>query len=315
MQKPTPSQWKFGGLTPLSMGKQVVKSVSEDYLSGHAAELAYYFFLALFPLLLFLISLLGYFAATGTQVRTNLMDMLARAVPPSAWQIVQKTIKDVISARSGGKVIFGLLAALWSASSGVSAVMTTLNVAYHVKETRSFIRQKLTSVGLTIGASVLVLCALVLMLYGGKLAELIANQVGLGFVFVYAWKIVQWPLLLFAMFLSFALVYYFAPNLEEPHWTWISPGAAAGLVIWLAASFALRVYLHYFNSYSATYGSLGAVIILMLWLCLSGFAVLLGGEVNSAIAHAEAEQVERTASEEERHRKIEEDIRTGFKAA
>jgi membrane protein len=297
------------------MGKGVIKSISEDYLSGHAAELAYYFFLALFPLLLFLISLLGYFAAAGTQVRTSLMNMLARAVPPSAWQIVQKTLTEVIQSRGAGKVIFGLLAALWSASSGMSAVMTTLNVAYHVKETRSFIRQKVTSVGLTIGASVLVLCALVLMLYGGKLADLIAAHTGLGVVFVYTWKIVQWPLLLFAMFLSFALVYYFAPNLEEPHWSWISPGAAAGLVIWLAASFALRVYLHFFNSYSATYGSLGAVIILMLWLYLSGFALLLGGEVNSAIAHAEVEQQEQATNDQERSRKVEEDIRTGFKAA
>jgi membrane protein len=315
MQTPRPSQWKFGGLTPLSLGKQVGKSVSEDDLSGRSAELAYYFFLALFPLLLFLIALLGYFAAAGSQVKSNLLNMMARAVPPSAWDMVQKAMNEAVASRGSGKVIFGLLAALWSASAGVTAIMETLNVAYHVKETRSFIRRKATSVGLTIGTSVLVLCALVLMLYGGKLADLIAAHVGLGVVFVYAWKIVQWPVLILAMFLSFALVYYFAPNLEQPHWSWISPGAAVGLVIWLAASFALRIYLHFFNSYSATYGSLGAVIILMLWLYLSGFALLLGGEVNSAIAHGEAEQAEQSTTDENRQKKIEEDIRTGFRAA
>src|SRR5690242_11821364 len=121
MKEPRPSQWKFGGLTPLGLGKQVAKSISEDDLSGQSAELAYYFFLALFPLLIFLISLLGYFAAAGAQIRTDLMANLARAVPASASQLVEKTLNEVIKARGGGKVIIGALAALWSASAGMNA--------------------------------------------------------------------------------------------------------------------------------------------------------------------------------------------------
>jgi membrane protein len=190
----------------------------------------------------------------------------------------------------------------------MNAVMETLNRAYHVKETRSYVRKKMISIALTIGTSALVLCAMVLALYGGKLADVVAAHVGLGSVLVYAWKIAQWPVLLGAMLAAFALVYYYAPNLEEPHWTWISPGAAAGLVIWLAASFALRVYLHFFNSYSSTYGSLGAVIILMLWLYLSGFALLLGGEVNSAIAHAEVEKAKQEEKDQQRAREFQKDL-------
>jgi membrane protein len=311
MKETRPSQWKFGGLTPLNLGKQVGKSVSEDDLSGQSAELAYYFFLALFPLLIFLISVLGYFAAAGTQIRTDLMANLARAVPSSASQLVDKTLNEVIKARGSGKVIIGALAALWSASSGMSAVIETLNRAYHVKETRSYVRQKLTSIALTIASSALVIFAIVLVTYGGKLADVVAAHVGIGVALVYLWKIVQWPVLLGAMLLAFALVYYFGPNLEEPHWTWISPGAAAGLIIWLAASFAVRVYLHFFNSYSNTYGSLAGVAILMLWLYVSGFALLLGGEVNSAIAHAEIE----TAKQEERDKQRAQEFQRDLQAA
>ena len=311
MKETRPSQWKFGGLTPLSLGKQVGKSISEDDLSGQSAELAYYFFLALFPLLIFLISVLGYFAAAGAQIRTDLMANLARAVPSSASELVQKTLNEVIKARGSGKVIIGALAALWSASSGMSAIIETLNRAYHVKETRSYVRRKLTSIGLTVASAALVIVAIVLVIYGGKLADVVAAHVGIGAALVYLWKVVQWPVLLGAMLLAFALVYYYGPNLEEPHWTWISPGAAAGLVIWLAASFAVRVYLHFFNSYNSTYGSLAGVAILMLWLYVSGFALLLGGEVNSAIAHAEIE----TARQEERDKQRAQEFQRDLQAA
>jgi membrane protein len=309
-QRPRPSQWKFGGMTPLQVVKRVGKSVSEDLLSDQAAVLAYFCVLALFPLLLFVTSVLGYFAAAGNSVQTSFMAMIARVVPPSAWQLVSKTMEEVVKARSGGKVLFGLLAALWSASSGVSAMMDTLNWAYHVKETRSYLRTKLVALGLTIGLSVLVLASLVLVIAGDHIAASIARHVGFGNLFVYGWQVAQWPVILFALFLSFAAVYYFAPNLSEPHWTWISPGAAAGVVIWLAVSFALRVYLHYFNTYSATYGSLGAMMILLLWLYVSGFALLLGGEVNSAIAQAEIANAHPAEKPEMRH-----DVGPGFKAA
>lgn len=315
MKQPVPSQWKLGGLSPLMLAKRVGKSIPEDNLSGESAELAYYFFLAIFPLLLFAISLLGFFAAAGPQLRANLMSGLAQALPPSASALVDKTVNEIVKSRGSGKIIFGLLGALWSASAGMSAIMETLNVAYHVKEKRSYLRTKAIAIALTIASALLVLFAFVLLLYGGKLANLVSAQIGAGSLLADAWKIAQWPVLLAAMFLSYSLVFYFGPNLEKRRWTWISPGATAGLVLWLAVSFGLRVYLHYFNSYNKTYGSLGAVAILMLWLYLSGFALLLGGEINSAIAQAEVAQEKQKEEYEARHRKVEREIENGFEAA
>ena len=280
------SLWKFGGLTPLEVIKRVMAEINHDDVWGRSAALSYYFLLALFPALLFMVSLLGMFAGPGTALRNGLFENLARVLPASASQLVAKTVSEVHQASGMGKIIFGLLTALWAASGGMSAIITTLNICYDVVETRSWIRQKLTAIGLTIGISTLVIVSLTLTLYGGQLVEWIGNKVALGDAAILAWKIVQWPIALGAMMLAFAAIYYFAPNLKKPEWYWISPGAVIGLFIWIVASFSFRIYLQFFNTYSATYGSLGAVIILMLWFYLTAFAILIGGEANSEITHA-----------------------------
>ena len=151
-------------------------------------------------------------------------------------------------------------------------MVVSLNLVYRVKETRPWWKQKLTVVGLTLALAALIIVALVLVLYGGKIGELIASYVGLSKVFAIAWKLLQWPVSFGAMFLSFSLIYYFAPNLKERRWYWVTPGAVAGVAIWLLVSLGFRIYLHFFNSYSATYGSLGAAVILLLWLYITGFA-------------------------------------------
>lgn len=287
----TPSKrslWKFGGLKPVEMGKKVWKDFNDDEVTTRAASLAYYFLLAVFPALLLLLSMLGYFASVGTHLRESLFAALTRALPASAGELVSKTINEVIKANGAGKAIFGVLGALWAASSGVGAIMQCLNVAYDVKETRPWWKKPIISVGLTIGLSALIICALTLVLYGGQLAEMIASHVGFGKLFVMAWKIAQWPIALGFMFTAFSMIYYFAPNIKKPEWHWVTPGSALGVTVWLAASFGLRIYLHYFNSYSKSYGSLGAVIILLLWLYLTGIAIMLGGELNSVIAHEDA---------------------------
>ena len=296
--------WKLGGLTPLQMLNRVGQEISKDDISGRAAQLAYYFLLALFPLLIFMISLLGFMAGAGSDLRQALMENLSRVMPGSASDLVQKTIDDVVRSSGGGKLLFGLLAALWAASNGMGAITDTLNVAYGVEETRPWWKRRLVAVGLTIGVSLLVILSLVLVLYGGKLAEFLSAHVGLGSAFVIAWQIAQWPAVLILMFIAFGLIYYFAPNLKKPEWHWISPGAAVGLVLWLLGSLAFRTYLHYFNSYSATYGPLGAVIILMLWFYISGFAVLVGGEVNSEIGKASEESSKR----ERQQRRVEQEL-------
>ena len=196
---------------------------------------------------------------------------------------------EISQASGGGKLSFGILATLWAASNGMGAITQALNVAYDVKESRPWWKQRLVAIGLTIGLTVLIITALTLVLYGGRIADSIAGSYGFGSVFTLAWKIVQWPIVLAFMLLAFALIYYFAPDLHDQDWKWITPGAAIGVTLWLLVSFGFRLYLHFFDSYSKTYGSLGAVIILMLWLYLTGTAILVGGEINSEIENAMAQ--------------------------
>ena len=278
-----PSLWKFGGLTPLQLVRLAFKKIGEDELSTRSAALSYYFVGALFPMLLFLLSLLGLFAGTGTQFRDTIMGGLARVVPGSASTLIANVLNQVIKSSSGVKLAAGIVGALWAASGGVSAIVNSLNQIYRTKETRPWWKQKAIVVGLTLALAALIIVALVLVLYGGKIGEYIANAVGLGSVFSIVWNVLHWPVAFAAMFLSYSLIYYFGPNLQERRWYWVTPGAVAGVGLWLVASLGFRVYLHFFNSYSATYGSLGAVIVLMLWLYITGFAILVGGEVNWVI--------------------------------
>lgn len=307
--KVRPSLWKFGGLTPLRLGKRVWKDIGDDEVSVRSAALAYYFVLAVFPAMLFLLSLLGFFAGAGSQLRDTLFTTLGRVLPGSASELVHKTLDEVSRSSGAGKALFGILGALWSASSGVTAVMESLNIAYDVKEDRPMWKQRAIAVGLTIALAALVLGALGMTLYGADAADWLATHAGLGTVAVISWKIVQWPLVLAFMFLAFAVTYYFAPNLEEPEWHWITPGSGLGLIFWIVASLGFKLYLHYFNSYSKTYGSVGAVIILLLWLYITGFAILVGGEINSAIGHAADEEAAEQAKEQEKQQQIERKLR------
>lgn len=284
-----PSAWDLGGLTWKELGRRVWAEMNKDEVFGRAAQLSYYFLLALFPLLIFLTTLLGYFAA-GSELRDELLGYLATVMPSSAFELIRSTLVEVTEARGGGKLSFGILAALWAASNGMGAVTAALNVAYDVEETRPFWKARLVAILLTIGLAVLIISALVLVLYGGRIADLIAANFGYGAVFTTGWKILQWPIVLGFLLFAFALIYYFAPALKEQKWHWVSPGAALGVALWLLVSFAFRLYLNYFDSYSATYGGLGAVIILLLWFYLTGAAVLIGGEVNSEIENAAAER-------------------------
>ena len=291
------SLWALGGLSWRELAKRVWHEVNEDNVFGRAAELSYYFLLALIPFLIFLTSVIGLVLGSGTGTRHTLFQYLARIMPPSAFQLIDNTMWEVSAASSGGKLSFGILAALWAASNGLSAITDSLNAAYDLTESRPWWKRRLVSIGLTMALSVLIIGALVLVVAGGKIAESLGAAYGFGPVFPLAWKIIQWPVVLGCMILAFALIYYFAPDFREQKWKWLTPGAAIGVALWLLISIAFRVYLHFFNSYSATYGSLGAVIILMLWLYFTGAAVLTGGEINSEIENAAAKQGEPEAKE------------------
>src|ERR1044072_7569245 len=224
-----PSLWKLGGLGWLQLAKRVWNEVQEDNVFGRAAELSYYFLLALFPFLIFLTSVIGLVLGSGTGTRHMLFNYLARIMPPSAFQLIDSTMYEVSAASSGGKLSFGLLAALWAASNGLTAITGSLNTAYDLTESRPWWKPRLVSIVLTTELSLLIIGALVLVVAGGKIAESLAAHYGFGPVFPLAWKIIQWPVVLVCMTLAFALIYYFAPDFREQSWQWLTPGAAIGV--------------------------------------------------------------------------------------
>jgi len=284
------SVWELGGLTWKELGRRVWQEVYSGNLFNRAAALSYYFLLALFPLLLFLVAMLGYLAAVGSELRRDLLNYFGAIVPTVAFTLIRTTVDEISQNTGGGKLSLGLLTALWVASTGMVAISDTLNAVYGVKESRPWWRVRLSAIGLTMALAVLIISALTLVLYGGEIGESIALWFGLGDAFSLGWKILQWPIVLAFVLFTFALIYYFAPDIKEQEWYWITPGSVVGVVLWLLVSFSLRIYLRYFNNYSVTYGSLGAVIILMLWFYLSGAAILIGGQVNSEIENAAAEE-------------------------
>jgi membrane protein len=268
---------------------RVVERIKDHEIFARAAQLSYYFLLALFPLLLVLINVLGYMAQEGTLFREKLLLYLAAIMPRSAIALVRTTLDEISNASGGGKLSFGLLVALWAASNGMGAISSTLNTSHNVKERRPWWKVRLICVCLTVALAILILAALAIVLYGGTIGEALAARYGFGDFFTTVWTIVQWPIALVFVLTTFNLIYNFAPNLPGAR-SWITPGAFVGVGLWLLVSFAFRVYLSFFDSYSVTYGSLGAVIVLMLWFYLTGVAILIGGEVNSEVSRKKAQK-------------------------
>jgi membrane protein len=167
----------------------------------------------------------------------------------------------------------------------MSAVMDTLNVQFKVPETRSFVRRNLTAISLTAGCAFLLLASLAIILAGGSIADIFSHGIPTALI-----KIVQWPIAFALMLFVFALIYFFAPDVKDQKWRWVTPGAICALLLWLVVSLTLKIYVHFFDTYSATYGSLGAVIILLLWFYLTGAAVLLGAEINSIMEDEAAQE-------------------------
>jgi membrane protein len=280
--------WSLGGLTIGQLVRKVIAGVNQDNLTGRAAELAFNFVLALFPLFIFLLSVLGLFAARAIALREDLFVYVSQVLPPDAAQVVAKTLNEVMRNASNGKLTFGIVLTVWFASGGMTSLMSALNGVYRVNERRSWVKVRAISFVLTIAISLLIILALVIVLSGGYLANTVSGYFGLHDVAVLTSRVVQWPVAIAFVTVSFSLIYYFAPDLEEQHWYWITPGSILGVLLWIGASFAFRAYLHFFNTYSRTYGSLGAVMILMMWLYVTGFAFLLGGDINAQIEHAAA---------------------------
>jgi membrane protein len=285
--KQSESLWDLGGLTLSQLSRRVLDEVMANNVVGHAAELAFFFLFALFPLILIVVTSFGLFAADRIELQHDLLSYFADLLPASAFQLLKTVVDELATHASGGKLTFGLVSSLWAVSAGIDSMITSLNLAHHVRETRSLLRVRVIAIGLSLLISVLILAALFMVLTGNRFVDWLGTVLGLRPILVLSWKAIQWPGVIFFVLLSCALIYRFGPNLQHRrHWHWVSPGGAFGILVWLGASYGFRLYLHFFNRYSAAYGSLGAVMILMLWLYFFGLAYLIGGEINAVIERA-----------------------------
>jgi membrane protein len=279
------SLWTRAGLSWKQLGMRLWRQIWEDELLGRCGELAYFFLFSIFPLLLFLTTLLGYLAGASAELRWILLSYLARLSPNGeVAALLNRTMTEITVARTGAKLYLSLFATIWVASNAMLAVGRTLNTACGLKETRRWWRRRIIAVVLTFTVSVLIVGALALFLYGGAIGEALADSLGIGAAFASAWTLGQWLLVVVFAIIAFELVYNYTPNLgDSPNRQWGTPGAVIGVGLWLTATFGLRLYLSYFHVYTRAYGSVGAVILLLVWFYLSAFALLMGGEINSEI--------------------------------
>jgi membrane protein len=280
---PRSSVWKLGGLRVTELARRVIAEVQDDDCLGRAAQLAYYFLFALFPFFLFLVTLLGYLPIPDLLDR--IMAGLAQLLPGEALQLVQDNVRQLVTGQRGGLLSFGILAALWSSSSALTAIIDSLNRAYDVQEGRPFWKVRGLAILLTVGLSTFIILALVLLTFGPQLGRWAADLIGLGQVFEFTWNIVRWLVIVGLLILAMAMLYYLAPDVEQD-WKWITPGSVCAVLGWLLASLGFSFYVNSFGSYNATYGSIGAVIVLLTWMYLTGLFVLIGGEINAEIEHA-----------------------------
>ena len=271
---------------PLSWSDLFRKTFSEtlaDDVFNLAAQQAYYFFFALFPALLALISIASFFPIEN--LTGEITTMLHRVAPEDVIGIITDQIQKIGQSNAGGILTLAFFFTLWSSSSAVVAMCGTLNAAYDITESRPWWKVRLTAIGLTIGLALFILVSMTLVVAGPALAEKIADLMRLGPLFTWSWKILQWPIVFVLVATAVALVYYFAPDAEQ-EWTWITPGSVLATLLWVVASLAFRFYVTNFASYNETYGAIGGVMVLLLWFYVSGIALLVGAELNAEIEHA-----------------------------
>jgi membrane protein len=259
-----PSLWALGGLTPLELARRVLLRFFKGEIFTQAAALSFYFIFALFPMIVSLLAIVGLFAQNNS-FRAGLLAQFGRVMPPSALVLVETTVREIAAESHGWTVGFGLIVALWSASGGMSALMDALDYSYRVQESRSYLKRKAIAIGLTVTIVALTSVDLAIVLYGGSLAEFVGQRTGLSRAMVTLWQLADWPIALLLVLFSLALIYCVGPDVR-PRLRLITPGSVVGGLVWIVASLLLRVYLHFFNTYTRSYGSLGAVMVLLLWL-------------------------------------------------
>jgi membrane protein len=265
------------------LARRTWREINEDDVLGLAAQLSYYFFLALFPAILFLLALASFFPLS------NITDDVGRSlgpfVSPQILELIQEQMRRLARNENGGLLTFGVAGALWSSSAAIVSIVGALNRAYDIEEGRPWWKVRLIAIGLTLGVAVIVLVSLSLVLIGPALAEKLGQLTGWGTPFEWTWLVLQWPLVFGLIASAIGLLYYFGPDADQD-WVWITPGAVAATVLWLLVSLLFKFYVANFTDYEGSYGTVGAVIVVLLWFYVSGIAILTGAELNAEIEHA-----------------------------
>src|SRR3954454_9826285 len=271
---------------PISWFELVKRSFKEAWADNAldlAAQHAYYFFFALFPALIFVIAIASFFPLTS--LIDQVVQMLSRFAPADVVSVITGAMASLSNQNNGGILTFAFLIALWSSSGAMVSIITTLNAAYDVTESRPWWKTRITAIGLNIGIAIFVLVSMFLIVAGPAFAEKLANNMHLGPAFKWTWWVLQWPVVIALAVSAIGLVYYFAPDVEQD-WVWITPGSVVATGLWLLVSLGLKLYYTLVPNANATYGTIGAVMVLMLWFYCSGIALLLGAELNAEIEHA-----------------------------
>jgi membrane protein len=272
---------------PLTWGQILRKTFTEafyeDNCLGMAAQLAYYFFFALFPALLVLLAIASYFPYQT--LVNDLFGAVAGFAPPEALQIITDQLAKISNGQQGGLLTLGMLTALWSSSAAMTAIIDTLNAAYDISEGRPWWKVRLIAIGLTVGVAMFIIVSVALVLVGPTAAERLADLLQLGAAFEWTWKVLQWPVVFALVSGGMSLIYYFAPDAEQD-WVWLTPGSIFATLLWLLASLGFKYYVANMGAYTESYGAIGGVMVLMLWFYITGLVILIGAEMNAEIEHA-----------------------------
>jgi membrane protein len=266
-----------------ALARRTIVDTFRDGCPGLAAQLAFYFLLGLFPALLVVLSLLTYLPVDAALGQT--IERMQAFMPDEVATLVQRELDTLLQGAHGGLMTFALAGAIWSSSSAMSAVISTLNRAYDIEEWRPWWKTRLIAIALTVALAIFVVAAFALVVGGADLARAVASWVGAGDIFRRVGQVAQWPVAFALVVFAIDLVYHFAPN-ADTEWVWVSPGSLLATGLWLLTSLGFRLYLQHVGSIGAVYGAIGSVVVLLLWFYLSGLALLIGAELNAEIDRA-----------------------------
>ncbi|MEI2665354.1 YihY/virulence factor BrkB family protein [Rossellomorea sp. LJF3] len=258
--------------------KSLFANISANDVTGLAAQIAYYFLLSLFPLLIFIVTLLPYLPFE----QGDILGLVRDFAPGETMSMIEETLQDVMSNRNSGLLSVSIIATIWSASNGMNAIVKSLNRAYDVEETRSFIATRLMSILLTFAMILVFVIALLLPVFGKQIGLFLFSQFGFSDQFLTIWNGIRWAITPIILFIIFVGLYYFAPS-KRIKCLSAFPGAIFATLGWVLASLAFSYYVGSFGNYSATYGSIGGIIVLMIWFYLTGIIIMIGGEINALV--------------------------------